>query len=140
LRRIPKERDWTVYQGFDPISEEEFLRITGCSEEAKKAASYKSSGRHRMLLGLGTSILGIAMLCKGLSEIKVESPSEGFGPLGEYPNALSFVGVAVSGIGCLMISDGALMLRGNWAPYSVAESIVLTYNKKLEAEIAGKRF
>lgn len=132
-------KKWVAYRGFDPISEEEFFRITGYNAEAEKVESHKRSGRSRMLLGFGIGIADVALLLKGWSEFEVTSPNNDnvLFQRTSFPNELTLAGAIVSGIGGAIIRDGALMSRMNWAPYSVAESIANEYNRSLEAKIAA---
>lgn len=117
-------RKWHSYEGFTPISEEEFFRKTGYEREARQAASYRKKGNMLFWGGLTVCTLGVVLaLIPGEDEDGyTEYPLLGYGAL-----------IGVAGLVPLYMSIG--YRTTNWAPYSSVEGIADDYNRGLLIQI-----
>lgn len=117
-------RKWHAYEGFTPISEEEFFRKTGYEKEAREAASFRKKGNMLFWGGISLCTLGVilALIPGEDEEGYTEYPLLGYGAL-----------IGVAGLVPLVMSIG--YRANNWAPYSSVEGIADDYNRELIIQI-----
>jgi hypothetical protein len=120
-------RTWKAYQGFAPMSEENFFVVTGYPHEADEARRYRESHSELTAVGVLIFIGGLVMAVVGYSKkedidgARISSPDW----------ALVTAGGAVSGVGVAIAATGITGLSKNWAPYSAVQPVADDYNRKL---------
>jgi hypothetical protein len=132
-------RKWTAYRGFNPVSEQEFFRITGHNHEAQQAGSYRSRANMYFWGGLAATGLGLALvlspLFSGGSDDEWSESEEGEGDGSSAPLIIGGL-LALGGLYPMYI--GVCMKQSNWAPYSTVHGMAGEYNRKLVIAVRKK--
>ena len=132
---ISSYRDWRFYQGFDQISEPEFLTVTGFPEKAKL-----SQRHHDINTGLVISscaLLGAALIPTGLG-IYYSTQSGSYSILDDEYWQLStwstesfLWATIISTVAAIPVSV-VLLRNNNWMPLELAAKIADEYNSRLK--------
>ena len=120
---------WNVYAGFELISEEDFFRMTGYSDEAEQSKKYQKTRRRVFLAGLGMFIIFIGMnkYADSLPESAMVGESWTSNPERYKWGDASIWPFA----GGLVTTTLSLAMGKNKYTYSMAKDIADSYNKKL---------
>ncbi len=119
-------RDWEAYQGFVPLAEEEFFRLTGHLKEAAEAASYHRVNSILTWGGLAATLLG------GLT-VYADQVNSSYLERGRYTAA----GVILGSVGLVALTAAGVRAMNNWAPYGQARLAAEEYNDNLQARLRG---
>ena len=121
---------WSVYKGFDKISEEDFLRIAGYSDEANQAKKYTLKNKRITRIGGALFIISLGMIYYSESieddydSDDYNSPSYKWGDAAAWPFLIG---------GSLLY--GSLFFDPNRYTYGMVKDIADSYNRKLIQEI-----
>ena len=123
-------KNWTVYKGFDRISEENFLRISGYLDEANQAKKYTSTIKRVVQFGAIMFAVGVGMVVYAESieddydgEYE-DSPSSKWGDAAVWPFGIGFSTLC-----------GSLAFNPNIYSYGMVKDIADSYNRQLIQEI-----
>ncbi len=123
---------WQVIKGMDdPISAEEFFRLTGYSKEADSVKYKQEDANQKITAGVILSIAGLIISLTPKTEekdyliIKMEETV--------YPYMVP--GMLLSLFGVFLVDEGKLLKSAPVAPYQTAVKIAEEYNRKLLSEI-----
>ena len=129
-------RRWTAYQGFIPVSEEQFFLLTGYEHEAKMARNYKA--RNNEMIGAGALFVigGSVAAIIGATKTTTRHYDYGYGVEGDIEEAdpdegLFIGGLIASAIGTGLLYSGIIRSSKNWVPYATVQGIADGYNTKL---------
>ena len=118
---------WNASCANTPLSEEEFFRSAGLTNEAAAAKSYQKTARILKIAG------GVAIVCGSLLYFADNERRHSSGESTDNASSLSPIAIgatmlAVGGSATLIIS---LVRDGNMFPYSTARTVADEYNRKL---------
>ena len=125
-------RQWRAYEGFNPMTEGDFFRMTGYTDEATNADKYHRETETMINYGVLGSIGGLGIMLVGYSQTKTTN----YAVLGEIeesdPNyGLVIIGGIISLAGSAAAFNGRARRNMNWAPYATVSGITDEYNKNL---------
>lgn len=129
---------WKAYQGFRPISEESFFRLTGYPEEADEARAYRMRASRQGLIGVFAGLAGFGILWAGLSATaELPDPGDPDAAFGRDPGGGDWttivLGTIIGAAGIALGIDALHKLGRNWAPYDAVWDAAAEYNHGLYA-------
>ncbi len=130
-------RKWNAFEGFRPLTEEEFFNKTGYPKEAQQAHEYRNSLTQMTTFGAILAVGGTVLLYAGYTHTNQETLPYSGGTIDvPDPNTTQItIGYLSSTIGSTLIIASAIGASKNSAPYSTVEGIADEYNKKLVERI-----
>jgi hypothetical protein len=111
---------WKASQGFNPISESEFYKITGYEDLASKSKKREKTGKTLKWTGLGLGVGGCVVMFATMN-------SDSSAPL------IAGASAALVGVGLMYGSMG--INTSNMKPYGVASGMADEYNLQLTITI-----
>jgi len=126
---------WAAYEGFSPISEDQFFRQTGYSTEAQKAMEFRTS--NNATTGILLTILGSGLLIAGYSQKETVEIGSSSIDVAKPNTTMIVAGYVAAGIGAGLILSGRTKENSNWAPFSTVQGIAEQYNQKLLVAICS---
>ena len=126
-------RKWNAFEGFTPLSEEQFFTKTGYPKEALQANEYRSSLSQMTSFGVILDIGGAVLLYLGYSHTTEETLPYTHATIQVAdPNTTEIgFGYVASIVGSTLLISSAIGGSKNSAPYSTVEGITEEYNRKL---------
>jgi len=130
-------RKWNAFEGFTPLTEEEFFAKTGYPKEAQQAHEYRNSITETTTFGAILAVGGAALLYVGYTNTTQETLPYSRTTIDVAdPNTTEIaLGYVASTVGSTLIIASAIGSDKNSAPYSTVDGMADEYNKKLVQRI-----